>query len=90
MVAIPQSMRHRNLLWGALLSALLLLAFGCTDSESIGACSTTDASAGDGIYCYNGWTAAECSVYNAEQVNGGNWTFSPGQTCSAIGLPADN
>ena len=90
MVAIPQSMRHRNLLWGALLSALLLLAFGCTDSESIGACATFNASVGGGEYCYDGWSESDCAGYNANQVNGGDWTLYAGQTCSGLGIPPSN
>jgi len=64
--------------WAAL--CFVVAGSGCS---STGACEGTDGVFGHS-YCYDDWTEDECDDYDAQQVNGANWTFHSGDTCADL------
>ena len=52
-------------------------------------CTTTGACLASGGVapgdCKDGWTAAECSDWNDQGINGSTWNFHSGQTCADLG-----
>lgn len=38
------------------------------------------------VYCYENWEKADCDENQAAQVNGADWNFHSGQTCSDRGF----
>ena len=61
-------------------AASLLLLSGCSFS---GACVSTGGSPEE---CKQDWDKSDCDDFNANNVNGGTWTFYPGQTCEDRGF----
>ena len=66
-------------LGAAVFTALALAVCG----GGSGACVSDPVqySFGLAVYCYGGWSSADCSVNNNNQVNGASWAFYSGQTC---------
>jgi hypothetical protein len=58
------------------------------------ACSGTGACVSDvveftsflRVYCYDDFSKDECEDYDAQNINGANWTFYRGDTCDDRGL----
>ena len=75
-------LKKRSRLVAVALTLLALVGPAC--GGGVGACvsSAVQYSFGLRVYCYSGWSGGECSVNDAEQVNGASWTFYSGQSCS--------
>jgi hypothetical protein len=65
----------------ALLAATLLVLGAC-GGDPAGAC---EGVAGTTKYCYDNYTADQCSDFEATQMNSANWLQYPGQTCATRG-----
>lgn len=59
----------------------LLALTGC---GGLGACVGSDAIF-DNTYCYSDFDRGECDDYDDQEVNGGTWSFYPGDTCADLG-----
>ncbi|MEZ4319848.1 MAG: hypothetical protein R3F61_20220 [Myxococcota bacterium] len=58
---------------------------------ALGGCGGTGVCAGysslfDEEYCHDDWTRAECEDWDAQEINGAQWTFHSGQTCADRGF----
>ncbi len=70
----------------AILVLLTLVLSACDTSEDkTGACTGYSSSLNH-TYCYSGWTKSECSDHDNEKVNGADWYWYKGQSCSDRGL----
>ena len=88
-----------NRRWGRFVKAVWVAALCCAASlpldgcwpfgSGVGAC-VSDAVKfeylGLRVYCYSYWDESDCTEHQQSQVNGANWTFYEGQTCSDRGL----
>ncbi len=68
----------------AICAAALLLSLTAGCEGELGACEGWSDILSSG-YCYDDWTEDECDDYDAEGVNGADWHFHGGQTCSERG-----
>jgi hypothetical protein len=71
-----------SLVLSIVVSVALLFASACAP---LGACEGYSDILGSS-YCYDDWTEDECDDYDAEEVNGADWSFHPGDTCADLGI----
>lgn len=73
-------------LGGIVLVALMTLPacslFGGGGETGVCVSDAVDFTFGQRVYCYNDFDESECSDYDADEVNGAQWSFHSDQTCA--------
>ena len=70
----------------AMVLGIYAIAPACSLFGGTGACvsSVVSFAFGDRVYCYSGWTQAECHDNDLEQVNGASWSLRRGRSCDDL------
>lgn len=70
------------------IGVVLVSVFGFFGVAVLSGCSGGGACVGTGGIvdeCKEDWTQGECEDWDAQGVNGANWTYHPAQLCSDLG-----